>query len=242
MRSNLTLPVEVCELIIDLAYDHDVANDTDHELATRTMNNCALVCHTWQARSRNWIFHAVRLGNIRALRQFSSHLNQLHTLAPLVHKLYVVGGELHAPSSAVTALPIELGRRLPNLTSVFIIRALNPQAPEHVQGPMLPHLPIHPRFPLSFGSFAGLDDLHLEGVVFPSFTDFVRCLRSVGSTLSGLACIRVRWSAPSMTSSSHQVRPFCLSKLKRLTVSATTGFESPSAYYGSHVGPVHRFV
>ncbi|KAI0693514.1 hypothetical protein C8T65DRAFT_667914 [Cerioporus squamosus] len=211
-----SLPFEVCEHIVDMAYDHDITQSIDHELAIRTMQSCALVCRASRTRSQYWIFHAVRVEDVRALRQFSSHMEREPTLAHLVREVCLVGEHLHAPASAVTALPILLGRRLPNLTTVSIIRLLNPQASVHPVSP-LSHLPIHPRFPLSFRSFASLDDLHLESVVFPSFTDFARCLQSVDG-VSRLACIRVRWSAPSIPSSGQQVRPLCLPKLKRLTI------------------------
>lgn len=216
--TDTMIPTEVCEQIIDMAYIHDFTKSVDHELAISTMQSCALVCRASRTRSQRWIFHAVRIEDMQTLLKFSSHLEREPRLAVFVRKVCVVGESVHAPASPATALPLLLDRRLPNLTAVSIIRPLDPQASRH-QESLRQHLPIHPRFPLSFRAFAALDDLHLEGVVFPSFTDFARCIQSIDG-VSGLTCIRVRWSAPSIPSSGQQVRPLCPPTLKRLTVSA----------------------
>ncbi|RPD69355.1 hypothetical protein L226DRAFT_432709, partial [Lentinus tigrinus ALCF2SS1-7] len=187
-------PIELWERIIDAIYPHDIYDATEHVLTRRTLASCALVCRSWRIRAQSWIFHAIRLGDVPTLRRFADLLTRTPAIGPLVQKLYLVGWLLHAPASVVTAMPLILGGKLPKLGSIVIFRSSEPPRTRDRRSGrrVLPHLPIHPRRPLSFRLFASsLRYLRVEGLVFPSFVDFARAMQSV-SEISELACVRVR--------------------------------------------------
>ncbi|RPD54482.1 hypothetical protein L227DRAFT_347541 [Lentinus tigrinus ALCF2SS1-6] len=215
------LPIELWERIIDAIYPHDIYDATEHVLTRRTLASCALVCRSWRIRAQSWIFHAIRLGDVPTLRRFADLLTRTPAIGPLVQKLYLVGWLLHAPASVVTAMPLILGGKLPKLGSIVIFRSSEPPRTRDRRSGrrVLPHLPIHPRRPLSFRLFASsLRYLRVEGLVFPSFVDFARAMQSV-SEISELACVRVRWSPPSMPPSlPYAASRISFRKLEKLTI------------------------
>ncbi|RDX43146.1 hypothetical protein OH76DRAFT_1235447 [Lentinus brumalis] len=198
-RTAPSLPIEIHEYIIDAVYPHNIYDDGEHVLTIRALANCALVCQLWRLRAQSLIFYAVKLSDVATLRKLGDLLAHVPVLGLLVRKLYVVGWLHHSAASVVPALPLVVGKRLPEVCSIVICRSPEPPlAAVREKHRMLPHLAIHPRFPLSFSGFAAsLRRLHMEGLIFPSFTDFARAMRSA-SGIAELVCIQVRWSPPSM--------------------------------------------
>ncbi|TFK87754.1 hypothetical protein K466DRAFT_98821 [Polyporus arcularius HHB13444] len=194
-----SLPIEIHEYIIDAMYPHNIYDDGEHVLTIRALANCALVCQLWRLRAQSLIFYAVKLSDVATLRKLADLLAHVPAVGRLVRKLYIVGWLHHSAASVVPALPLVVGKRLPEVCSLVICRSPDPSlAALREKHRMLPHLAIHPRFPLSFNGFAAsLRHLHLEGLIFPSFADFSRAMRSA-SGIAELVCIQVRWSPPSM--------------------------------------------
>ena len=219
--ANIRLPIEICERVIDAVYVHDTHNH-NHSVAIHTLENCALVCRDWTFRAQSWIFHTVKLEDIATLHRFATLLTGAPAICRHVRRLYVVGWLLHSPTSVITHLPFVLRGRLPQLHSIVVFRSLD--EPQGLQGNnrSLPHLPIHPHFPLSFRHIgASLTNLHLEGLTFPSFTDFARALQSASEVVE-LVCVRVRWSPPSIPPLPLEpgtAKQISLHRLKKLIVS-----------------------
>ncbi len=223
-----SLPIEIHEYIIDAVYPHNIYDDGEHVLTIRALANCALVCRLWRLRAQSLIFYAVKLSDVATLRKLADLLAHVPAVGRLVRKLYVVGWLHHSAASVVPALPLVVGKRLPEVCSIVICRSPEPPlAALREKHRMLPHLAIHPRFPLSFRGFAAsLRRLHLEGLIFPSFTDFARAMRSA-SGISELVCIQVRWSPPSMPPPVSTLGTrISFEKLERLSVSRASSLSS----------------
>ncbi|KAI0744078.1 hypothetical protein C8Q80DRAFT_1122370 [Daedaleopsis nitida] len=210
---QMRIPQEVCELILDAMYDDE--GYEQYTLSCQALRSCALACRAWRSRSQFWLFHAVKVTDLRTLRKLAHLLVERPHFRAFVQKLYLIG-PLHQSRSVATALATTVrSLLLPNLRTVWLV---------HVPGggpsaDRLPYLPIHPRFPLSFRAFSTVHDLALTNVGFPSFLDFAFVLQSVPG-LRTLCCLEVKWSSANTPASLpfHRTKAVFLPRLEELSV------------------------
>ena len=115
IQRNWRLPLEICELILDAAYDR-----THWQDSVTLLRTCTLVCKDW--RHRAWALLNMRHAEIldtSALRKLSALLSNSPSIGLFVRELSV-DAALHDQRSAVPLFPSALRRKLPMLESISV--------------------------------------------------------------------------------------------------------------------------
>ena len=125
---------------------------------------------TMASTVRIWIFNAARLNDLDTLHKVSMLLKAVPAVASYVEKLYVLDTH-HTSISVVTTLPtswVRVSRTYSRLRSSALPMC----------GVVTERFSTCRFFLVSLSCNRGLKHMHLEGVAFPSFTDFARTLHS----------------------------------------------------------------
>lgn len=193
-----TLPVEICERIIDCFHDAWVVADREALLA------CALTCKTWLARCR---FHLLRNVTFTDRPQLVSFLRLLKAnphVSPLVKGVLIDNRwemrRRHAPSLAT--FPLMLARKL---TAVARI---------HIQYCSFRASIVDGCFWMCLTEFAALTTLSLYDVEFSSVHQFGHLILAMPA-LRNLQCWDVEWQSHGLD---HRLLPPRFSPLKLASV------------------------
>ena len=195
------LPVEVHESIIDRVYHPSTFNHHGIRYSQAALSQCALVCREWRTRAQMRLFHSVELRNSHHLHTFAELLDESPVLGSYVQVVLVHGSSHYTPDDSILPLfPTVLPQKLPNLQEVSIYntglgnrsrkRSVRRPGP---RGITLPHIPLHPRFPILLEYLQHLTTLRLGVLIFPSFGDFARILDRL-TGLGSLVCDALDWS------------------------------------------------
>ncbi len=197
------LPLEVCESVIDRVYHPSLFDHRVNRHCQGALSQCALVCRGWRTRAQMRLFYCVELRTTYLLHVFVELLHQSPSLATHVHVVLIHGSSHYTPADSVFPLfPTVLAGKLPNLRDMSVYGTGidgRPGSPcrrgERVGARRikLPHLPLHPWFPVLLNDLRQLTTLRLGVLTFPSFGDFARILHRL-SRLQSLVCDGVDWS------------------------------------------------
>ena len=197
-----TLPIEVCEHIIDALGNSPLDSGIDSAQARHAMfQNCELVCRAWLSRARIQLFRQILLANYVSMQKFLVVLDANPWLGPCVEQILTISwgyvpptkpqdGKLRGfePRCLFALLPTTLlARPLPSLNSLvnFFYHEPSPRSEwdsdkntgTHLKH-SLPHVPIHPRASSLYSVSCGatIRQLILVGPVFANFADLTRVL------------------------------------------------------------------
>jgi hypothetical protein len=115
MQPSTSLPFELIDMIIDLAY-----NETDYQ----TLRACMLVSSLWRAASRRSVYRKITLRSEAHLAEFEELLARDPTVSPLVRTLVLRGplsGGDATNNAWVSRLPAVLPRHLRNLDALQFV-------------------------------------------------------------------------------------------------------------------------
>ncbi|KAI0737223.1 hypothetical protein C8Q80DRAFT_1115515, partial [Daedaleopsis nitida] len=187
------LPPEICERIFDAVNDHD-GSLPQALMARHTTRSCAIVCKAWRPHAQPWLVRTVILSTVEEMSTFALALKRKPYTLPINQSIYINQRLNSQDQNMVTLFPARLGPLLVNLRSLRIrVRSTLTPGQNDSRTGTVPHLPIHPRHPLSFHDFRHLANLDLTNIVFPFFSSFVHCLRS-SPGLRTLTCNNLQWS------------------------------------------------
>ncbi|KAI0712812.1 hypothetical protein C8T65DRAFT_574400 [Cerioporus squamosus] len=197
------LPVEVCESVIDRVLHPRLFHRHAITRSRTALSQCALVCRAWRRRAQMRLFYSVEFSTTYLLYTFAELLDESPLLATYVHVVLVHGSSHNTPGDSVLAFfPTVMGGRLPNLQEISVYGTGgvserryhgNPGLAAHARKRVLPHLPLHPCFPILLTGLRRLTKLRLGVLTFPSFGDLGRILHTF-IELQSLVCDALDWS------------------------------------------------
>ncbi|KAM5545227.1 hypothetical protein V8D89_001338 [Ganoderma adspersum] len=195
-QSSRFIPTEVCENVIDMLYSGYVF-ETREDIVT--LHSCSLVCRAWRVRAKRMLFYKVQLSDSSTLHRFSAVLDFGQHLRAYVREVVLTGYYLQTTISILALFPALFAGRLPNLWRIAIAHLPEtmawfprPSDPLVPKSRPLPYIPLHPRFPVIFSSFAAVSSLVIHDATFRSFSEFTRMLHALPN-LEVLLCDSVRW-------------------------------------------------
>ena len=214
-----SLPVKVCENMIDMLYSMLLPDQVEH---TRALHSCALVCRSWRVRSQRNLFYSVVLHGEKALRRFVAVLDTGPHLCDYVREVTLIGHSLHTTSASPLSLfPVALPGKLPELRELSISRVREdedwyPETSELEAVKSLGHLPLHPRFPLFLSAFATIASLSIYNVTFRHSNDIFGMMNALPAlqylNCEGVRCLTLgplpMYAKPRVDASGMHVRPF----------------------------------
>lgn len=186
---SLSLPVEVCENIMNFIFDTGLACENP----IYTWYSCALVCRSWLPRSRFLLYRYVRLDSKQKANKFMASVSSLPTLGEYVQGIAINPQGEHG--EWIYKIFQVLPPLLPNLHSI-----------EFLALPVL-----HALFFVLSSRFRTVDSLVLHGSKHLSFRDLIRIVNSYPN-LTALRIWTHSWN-PSVTPVYTRQQPF-LSALK----------------------------
>ena len=111
-----TIPVEICELIIDIIKEEHQSRNISGRIQTSTLNACCLTCRDWLPKARKHLYTVVWL-SANKINKFTRSISSNPSIGDLVRGLwlYHVDGN---PQHELSLVPWQLPHRLSNLTRI----------------------------------------------------------------------------------------------------------------------------
>lgn len=162
----MRLPLEICELIIDLTADEPPLWTTREEY--ETFKNCALVCRAWVSRSQWNLFYSTHLDKASQVNQLISLFSANPSLADLVQYVHVGHFLLQTTGYGDTFskdgyIPFATGQLTRALQNARVLR---------LTGLTWPSYP--PVYKSLLRQFKSLVELQLNSITFGSAGDVIR--------------------------------------------------------------------
>ncbi|KAH8092227.1 hypothetical protein BXZ70DRAFT_464961 [Cristinia sonorae] len=171
-NETFRLPLEVCELIIDIAAEFWDYFDFLAQPRRTTLRSCALTCKAWLPRCRYHLFYASDL--LESSEHLLGYVGMLRAhpeLTSLVRRLRISGSFDDSKAYWINSLPILLSPLLPNLNHVVYTA----QVSKHLA-------PFHPTFFRLLSTFRPVTQLHYTCNAkqpFDNFAKFVLAFRNL---------------------------------------------------------------
>lgn len=183
-----TLPLEVCEMIIDSAAEWSVSLNGDWEWEVRqTLLACLLTCRVWVPRSLHNLVQQVKFEERSQLVGFARLLKNRPYLCAHVKVIEISDSKTilqvkkHKKWQPLATFPLMFARKLPAVHRLYL-----DDGPLHTT-------PISPCFHPSLAEFASISNVVVRDLTFMSVHPFVRLLLSMPG-LRDLTCDGLRWS------------------------------------------------